>query len=64
MKTQYKHEPRAVPLIPQESAQQQQDADRIADLENKLNKISRSVRKLESTVDALASAINRINLNK
>ena len=64
MKTQYKHEPRAVPLIPQESVQPQQDADRIADLENKLNKISRSVRKLESTVDALASAINRINLNK
>ena len=64
MKTQYKHEPRAVPSIPQESVQPQQDADRIADLENKLNKISRSVRKLESTVDALASAINRINLNK
>lgn len=64
MKTQYKHEQRTVNLIPKESTQQQQDAERIADLESQVKKLSSSVRKLESTVEALAGAINRINLNK
>lgn len=64
MNTQYKHQLRDVPPISQESTRPHPEADRVADLELQLKKISRSVRRLESTVDALASAINRINLNK
>jgi septal ring factor EnvC (AmiA/AmiB activator) len=64
MNKQYKHETRTVALVPKESDQQQTTTQRIEDLEQQIKKIAKSVRKLEVTVDALASAINRINLNK